>query len=64
MCTNCAQIVTQRLRIIGKNYKFDKKTELCVKSNQYHWSFSCYTRRQIKNDQPGSHDFWRFIRQF
>ena len=23
-----------------------------------------YTRRQIKNDQPGSHDFWRFLRQF
>ena len=23
-----------------------------------------YTRRQIKNDQPGSHDFRRFLRQF
>ena len=23
-----------------------------------------YTRRQIENDQPGSHDFWRFLRQF
>ena len=23
-----------------------------------------YTRRQIKNAQPGSHDFRRFIRQF
>ena len=23
-----------------------------------------YTRHQIKNDQPGSHDFWRFLRQF
>ena len=23
-----------------------------------------YTRRQIKNDQPGSHDFWRFLCQF
>ena len=22
-----------------------------------------YTRRQIKNDQPGSHVFWRFLRQ-
>ena len=22
-----------------------------------------YTRRQIKNDQPGSHDIWRFLRQ-
>ena len=22
------------------------------------------TRRQIKNDQPGSYDFWRFLRQF
>ena len=25
---------------------------------------SIYTRRQIKNDQPGSHDFRRFLRQF
>ena len=23
-----------------------------------------YSRRQIKNDQPGSHDFRRFLRQF
>ena len=23
-----------------------------------------YTRRQIKNDEPGSHDFRRFLRQF
>ena len=23
-----------------------------------------YTLHQIKNDQPGSHDFWRFLRQF
>ena len=23
-----------------------------------------YTRRQIKNDQPGSHDFRRFLCQF
>ena len=27
-------------------------------------SAHCYTRRQIKNDQPGSHDFQRFLRQF
>ena len=27
-------------------------------------SITCYTRRQIKNDQPGSHDFRRFLCQF
>ena len=28
------------------------------------WGRLHYTRREIKNDQPGSHDFQRFLCQF
>ena len=34
-----------------------------TQSNSTGWKTLRYTRRQIKNDQPGSRDFRRFLRQ-
>ena len=40
-------------------HKFDKNINLTLTAMTYD-----YTRHQIKNDQPGSHDFRRFLHQF
>ena len=34
------------------------------KTKYLYQQISCYNGRQIKNDQPGLHDFRRFLRQF
>ena len=50
--------VSQIHKILKKHEKNNKMNSLDV------GYLRTYTRHQIKNDQPGSHDFWRFLRQF
>ena len=50
-------------QLIRMSHKVNPETKGCFSIWNHHNKMS-YTRRQIKNNQPGSHDFRRFLHQF